>query len=53
MSEATFKHAFDAAFFDAWADVVGSIDGTYTSPAASSPRCRCCWIKAFSSLVMT
>ncbi|NRP55803.1 hypothetical protein AA93_02175 [Xylella fastidiosa subsp. pauca 11399] len=32
MSEATFKHAVDAAFFEAWADVVGGIDATYTSP---------------------
>lgn len=53
MSEATFKHAVDAAFFEAWADVVGGIDATYTSPAASSPQCRCWWIKAFSNLVMT
>ena len=36
MSEADFKRAFDAAFFDAWASVAGGIDALYTSPDGSS-----------------
>jgi hypothetical protein len=34
VSEATFKRAFDEAFFAAWADGVEDLDAVYTSPDA-------------------
>lgn len=36
MSEAAFMRSFDAAFFKAWAGVVGSLAGVYVSPGGTA-----------------
>ena len=37
MSDAAFRRQFDAAFFDAWAGVVGGLEAAYLAPGAATP----------------
>lgn len=39
MSEAQFKHDFDAMFFNGWAAAVGGLNAIYTAPGGTALDC--------------